>query len=168
MALSACWRFVRPWNEPPGWAGDYRERDDAMSNTVASAKRSSVMLWTGRVMSAIVVLFLLMDAGMKLADVAPVKEAAQQLGWPLTLDRVLGVIDLACLVLYAVPRTAVLGAILMTGLLGGAIAAHLRLLDPLFTHTLFGVYLGLLAWGGLWLRDARLRALIPLRAKNWA
>jgi DoxX-like protein len=139
-----------------------------MSNTVASAKRSSVMLWTGRVMSAIVVLFLLMDAGMKLADVAPVKEAAQQLGWPLTLDRVLGVIDLACLVLYAVPRTAVLGAILMTGLLGGAIAAHLRLLDPLFTHTLFGVYLGLLAWGGLWLRDARLRALIPLRAKNWA
>jgi len=124
------------------------------------------MLWTGRVMSAIVVLFLLMDAGMKLADVEPVQEAAQQLGWPLTLDRVLGVIVLACLVLYAVPRTAVLGAILITGLLGGAIAAHLRLLDPLFTHTLFGVYLGLFAWGGLWLRDERLRALIPLRARN--
>ena len=139
-----------------------------MSNTVASAKRSSAMLWTGRVMSAIVVLFLLMDAGMKLADVEPVQEAAQQLGWPLPLDRMLGVIDLACLVLYAVPRTAVLGAILMTGLLGGAIAAHLRLLDPLFTHTLFGLYLGLLAWGGLWLRDERLRALIPLRARNWA
>jgi len=112
------------------------------------------------------VLFLLMDASMKLADMEWVQQAAQQLGWPLTLDRVLGVIDLACLILYAVPRTAVLGAILMTGLLGGAIAAHLRLLDPLFTHTLFGVYLGLLAWGGLWLRDERVRALIPLRARG--
>jgi hypothetical protein len=137
------------------------------SNIVTSAKRSGAMLWIGRVMSAIVVLFLLMDASMKLADMEWVQQAAQQLGWPLTLDRVLGLIDLACLILYAVPRTAVLGAILMTGLLGGAIAAHLRLLDPLFTHTLFGVYLGLLAWGGLWLRDERVRALIPLRARNW-
>ncbi|MBV8747124.1 MAG: DoxX family protein, partial [Xanthobacteraceae bacterium] len=113
-----------------------------MSSTVASAKQSSATLWTGRVMSGIVVLFFLMDAGMKLADIEPVKEAAQQLGWPVALDRVLGVIGLACLILYAVPRTAVLGAILMTGLLGGAVAAHLRLLDPLFTHTLFGVYVG--------------------------
>jgi hypothetical protein len=117
-------------------------------------------------MSGIVVLFFLMDAGMKLADLEPVKQAQQQLGWPLTLDRVIGLVDLVCLVLYAVPRTAVLGAVLMTGLLGGAIASHLRLLDPLFTHTLFGVYLGLLAWGGLWLRDERLRALLPLTARK--
>src|SRR5690242_7976175 len=111
------------------------------------------MLWIGRVVSGIVVLFLLMDAGMKLVDAEAVNQAQQQLGWPPTLDRVIGVIDLVCAVLYAVPRTAVLGAVLTTGLLGGAIASHLRLLDPLFTHTLFGAYLGLLAWGGLWLRD---------------
>jgi hypothetical protein len=120
-------------------------------------------LWAGRAMSGIVVLFLAMDAGMKLLDLQPVREAAVQIGWPVALDRTLGLIGLVCLVLYAVPRTAVLGAILTTGLLGGAIAAHLRLGDPLFSHVLFGAYVGLLAWGGLYLRDERLRALIPLR-----
>jgi hypothetical protein len=86
------------------------------------------------------------------------------MGIPGSLARTLGVIGLICTILYAVPRTSVLGAILLTGYLGGAIASHLRLGDPIFTHTLFGLYLGLLAWGGLYLRDARLRALIPLRA----
>jgi hypothetical protein len=85
------------------------------------------------------------------------------MGIPGSLARTLGVIGLICTLLYAVPRTSVLGTILLTGYLGGAIASHLRLGDPIFTHTLFGLYLGLLAWGGLYLRDARLRALIPLR-----
>jgi len=89
--------------------------------------------------------------------------AFAQLGYPDTLARCIGVIVLACAVLYAIPRTAVLGAILTTGLLGGAISSHLRLGDPIFTHTLFGVYLGLLAWGGLYLRDERLRSLLPRR-----
>ena len=120
-------------------------------------------LWAGRAMSGLVVLFLAMDAGMKLLDLQPVRDAAVQIGWPVALDRTLGVIGLTCLMLYAVPRTAVLGAILTTGLLGGAVAAHLRLGDPLFSHVLFGVYIGLLAWGGLYLRDERLRALLPLR-----
>lgn len=115
-------------------------------------------------MSAIVILFFIIDSGMKLADLEIVKQAQQQLGWPLDLDRTIGAINLVCLILYAVPRTAVLGAILMTAVLGGTVASHLRVMDPLFTHTLFGAYLGILAWGGLWLRDERLRALIPLRA----
>ena len=80
------------------------------------------------------------------------------------ITRALGVITLLCALLYAWPRSAVLGAILMTGLLGGAIATHLRVGSPVFTHLLFGLYLGLLAWGGLFLRDPRLRAMIPLRS----
>jgi hypothetical protein len=86
------------------------------------------------------------------------------MGWPtdVTTIRTLGTVLLISLVLYAVPRTAVLGAILLTGYLGGAVSAHVRVADPLFTHTLFGVYLGIAVWGALWLRDARLRALIPL------
>ena len=122
------------------------------------------MTWAGWAFTVLVALFLAMDGGMKLMDVAQVRAATLQLGWPLALDRTLGIIDLVCLVLYAFPRTAVLGAILTTGLCGAAIAAHLRLGDPLFSHVLFGVYVGVMAWGGLWLRDARLRALMPLRS----
>jgi hypothetical protein len=87
----------------------------------------------------------------------------KQLGIPPELDRLIGAIELVCLVLYAFPRTAVLGAILFTAIYGGAITSHMRLEDPLFSHTLFGVYLGLLAWGGLWFRDERVRALLPFR-----
>lgn len=122
------------------------------------------MTWTGWLLTVMVALFLAMDGVMKLIDVPQVRSATLQLGWPLALDRTLGIIDLVCLVLYAFPRTSVLGAILTTGLCGGAIAAHLRLGDPLLTHVMFGVYVGLMAWGGIWLRDARLRALIPLRS----
>lgn len=88
-----------------------------------------------------------------------------QLGYPanVSLARGLGILTLVCTVLYAIPRTSVLGAILLTGLLGGAIATHLRVGSPLFTHLLFGVYLGLMVWGALYLRDDRLRALIPWR-----
>jgi hypothetical protein len=95
------------------------------------------------------------------ADVA--SDSMRQLGWPDGYVLTIGLIELACLALYLVPRTALLGAILMTGLLGGAIATQMRVENPLFTHTLFSVYLGLLMWGGLWLRDPSLRALIPMR-----
>ena len=117
-------------------------------------------------MSAIVILFLIFDAAIKLIPIAPVIDSLAELGYPATtgIARGLGVITLACALLYAWPRSAVLGAILMTGLLGGAIATHLRVGSPVFTHLLFGLYLGLLAWGGLFLRDPRLRAMIPLRS----
>lgn len=121
------------------------------------------MIWGGWALSGLVILFLAMDAAMKLADLEPVRQAANGIGWPVTLDRPLGVIVVVGLVLYAVPRTAVLGAIYLTGLFGGAVAAHLRLFDPVFSHVLFGVYLGVLMWGGLWLREPRLRDLLPLR-----
>ena len=125
--------------------------------------QTKAMAWTGRSMTGLVVLFLLFDSSIKLMDMPMVRTATAQLGWPVGLDRLIGSIELVCLVLYAIPATSILGAILMTGLLGGAIASHLRLGDPLFSHVLFGVYIGLMAWGGLWLRDGRLRALMPLR-----
>ena len=119
------------------------------------------MWWIGFSMSAIVVLFLLLDAGMKLATVGPVLEAGQQLGFPgAAMARKLGALLLLCTLIYVYPRTSLLGAILVTGYLGGAVAAHLRLGNPLFTHVLFGVYVGALMWGGLVLRDPRLRALL--------
>ena len=114
-------------------------------------------------MSALVILFLLFDGIIKLVPLAPVTETLAELGYPVNLARALGVLTLACTILYAMPRTSVLGAILLTGLLGGAIATHLRVGSPVFTHLLFGVYLGLMVWGGLFLRDDRLRALVPLR-----
>jgi hypothetical protein len=130
-----------------------------------AAPVSNAALWSGRVMSALVVLFLIFDATIKLIPIQPVIDSMNELGYPPTigLARGIGIVTVVCVVLYVWPRTAVLGAILMTGLFGGAIASHLRIGSPVFSHLLFGVYLGLLAWGGLWLRDPRLRALMPLR-----
>ncbi len=85
------------------------------------------------------------------------------LGWPVEYAFWIGILELTIVVLYVFPRTALLGLVLMTGLLGGAMASHIRVGSPLFSHTLFGVYLGLVAWGGLWLREPRLRALLPFR-----
>jgi hypothetical protein len=121
-------------------------------------------LWTGRLLSGLVILFLTMDGIIKLVPIQPVTDSLRELGYPTSdsFARFLGVVTLACTALYAWPRTALLGAVLLTGLMGGAIASHLRLADPLFTHTLFGVYLGLLLWLGLWLRDARLRQAMPV------
>lgn len=134
-----------------------------MQTMVQTSRPSNTALWIGRIMSGLVVAFMLLDGAMKLVPLDVVVTTSEQMGIPGSLARTLGIIGLICTVLYAVPRTSVLGAILLTGYLGGAIASHLRLGDPIFTHTLFGLYLGLLAWGGLYLRDARLRALIPLR-----
>ena len=119
------------------------------------------MWWTGFAMSAVVVLFLFMDSGMKLAAVQPVLEAGQQIGFPgAAMARKLGAILLVCTLLYVWPPTSLLGAILVTGFLGGAVATHVRLGNPLFSHVLFGVYVGALMWGGLLLREPRLRALL--------
>jgi DoxX-like family len=129
-----------------------------------TAPVSKKMLWTGRIMSALVVLFLLMDGVMKLFNPAPVVEGMTKLGYPLSLTSVIGIVLLICVVLFAIPRTSILGAILLTGYLGGAVASQLRVGLPLFSNVLFPVYMGVLIWGGLSLRDERLRALIPLRS----
>lgn len=126
--------------------------------------RGSATLWVGRVMSGIVILFLTFDGAIKLIPIQIVTETMVQLGYPPSegIARLLGVLTLLCTALYVIPRTSVLGAILLTGYLGGAMATHLRVGSPLFSHLLFGLYLGLLAWGGLYLRDERVRAIIPL------
>jgi|SRR5882724_51023 len=123
-------------------------------------------LWAGRIISGLAVLFLSFDAVLKFVTPAPVPvaEAFVKVGWPLTLAPVLGVILLVSTALYAIPKTSVLGAILLTGYLGGAVATHLRVGDPLLSHVLFPIYLGVLLWAGLFFREARLRALIPLRS----
>lgn len=124
-------------------------------------------LIAGRVLSGLVILFLLFDAGLKLASPeTAIKYSPPDLGWPLEVGTMylLGTLLLIPTLLYIWPRTAILGAILITGYLGGAIGTHVRINSPLFSHSLFGVYLGIMLWGGLWLRDPRLRALIPLRA----
>lgn len=121
------------------------------------------MTWTGRVMSGSAILFLAPNMVIKLIDHQIVRDIMSGLGWPLHYDRLIGVIELVCLVLYAIPRTSVLGMVLTTGLIGGAIATNLRAEQPLFSHILFGVYLGVWMWLGLWLRDPKLRAMIPVR-----
>ncbi|WP_201834597.1 DoxX family protein [Microvirga zambiensis] len=122
------------------------------------------LLWTGRVLSGLVVLFLLFDAAIKLVPLQVVIDTVIPLGWPTdaTTWRALGIVLIASALLYAYPRTSVLGAILITAYLGGAVATHMRVGSPLFSHTLFGVYLGVLLWAGLWLRDPRVRALLPM------
>ncbi len=119
----------------------------------------------GIALTVLVTLFWAMDAGMKLAGLPQVAETLAPLGWPRDHDTILtlGLIQAACLILYLVPRTSVLGAILLTAYLGGAIATHARIGSPLPTHTLFGVYVGGLTWAALWLRLPALRALIPFK-----
>lgn len=136
-----------------------------MQSEAEIAANPPAALWIGRAMSGLVVAFLIFDGGIKLAPLSVVTETMQQLGYSGSpeLARGLGVMTLAIALLYALPRTSILGAILLTGLLGGAMATHLRVGSPLFSHLFFGLYLGLIAWGGLYLRDIRLRRLIPLR-----
>lgn len=130
---------------------------------IAVGTISNGAIWTGRVLTGLAIVFLLFDGAIKLVPLDIVITTSQQLGIPTELARTLGVLTLLCTILYAIPRTAVLGAILLTGYMGGAIYTHLRADSPLFTHTLFGVYLAVLIWGGLYLRDERVRALIPFR-----
>ena len=130
----------------------------------APAPSASPSVWAGRALSGLVTAFLLVDAGTKL--VAPqfaIDNSPPALGWSLDVAtmRTLAVLLLIPTLLYVWPRTAVLGAVLITGYLGGAIATHMRVDSPLLTHTLFGVYLGLMVWGGLWLRHPALRSVFP-------
>lgn len=117
----------------------------------------------GWALTGLVGAFMAFDAVIKLVPIQPVVDAMRELGFPVGVARPIGIMELAILVLYLVPRTSVLGAVLLTGVMGGAIASHVRIEDPLFSHTLFGLYLGAMAWAGLWLRDERLRALMPWR-----
>lgn len=128
---------------------------------MASGNRGQ--LWVGRIMSILAILFLAMDGTMKLVKPVPVIQATKQLGYPESSIVVLGILLLSCVVLYAIPRSSVLGAILLTGYLGGAVSAHVRVGDPLFSHVLFPVYIAALAWGGIYLRDGHLREILPLR-----
>ena len=128
----------------------------------APAKKRS---WAGIVISAIPTLFLLMDAIGKFVKPEAVVTGTVELGYPESVILPLGIVLLICTILYAIPKTSVLGAILLTGYLGGAVATHVRIGSPLFTHMLFPVYLGIMIWLGLYLRDIRLRELVPLRSE---
>lgn len=130
-----------------------------LNDKTASVSRNQ--LWAGRIISALPTLFLLMDGVMKLFKPQFVVDATLQLGYKENVIVGLGIALTLSTILYAIPRTSVLGAILLTGYLGGAVVTHVRLSHPLFSHVLFPVYLGILIWGGLYLRDVRLRALIP-------
>jgi hypothetical protein len=139
--------------------------EQAMSTIAEAASVSRPALWLGRVLSGLVILFMLFDGLIKLVPWPIVTETMDRIGYGSseTLARNLGAISIVCTVLYTIPPTSILGAILLTGYLGGAMASHVRIGSPLFTHILFGFYLGLMVWGGLWLRDQNLRALLPFR-----
>ena len=117
--------------------------------------------WVGRILTALPILLMLFSASMKFAGNAQmVDEFVNRFGYPASAAPVLGAVELACVILYAIPRTAVLGAILLTGFLGGAIATHVRIGDPSF---LIPLALGVVVWGGIYFREERLRAVLPLR-----
>lgn len=148
------------------WLGLYL-RDARLRNLFQKQAQSSAAskgpVWTGRIMTGLTILFMLFDAVAHLIKPAPVVTAFAQLGFPLQFAIPLGIIELVCVAAYAIPRTSLVGAILLTGYLGGAVITQLRVGNPLFGQALFPVYVGVLVWAGLYLRDQRLRALIPLR-----
>jgi len=132
----------------------------ANTEPVARSKAPARIRWA---LSILTIAFMLFDAAGKLALESHVVDATTKIGYPVDVIRPIGVIALLCTILYAVPRTAILGAVLLTGFYGGAVASKVRIEDPLFSSILFGVYFGLIAWGGLYLRDERLRSLFPFR-----
>ena len=136
-----------------------------MSTIAETAPVSKPARWLGRVLSGLVIAFMLFDGAIKLVPWPIVTETMDRIGYGSseTLARSQGLITIVCTVLYAIPPTSIVGAILLTGYLGGAMASHLRIGSPLFSHMLFGFYLGLMVWGGLRLRDGNLRTLIPFR-----
>jgi hypothetical protein len=134
-----------------------------MATQTPGSARPKWMQWTGWGMTGLMIAFLLFDSVSKLLLEHHVVEATTKIGYPLDVIRPLGLICLAGTILYAIPRTSIFGAILLTGYLGGAIASKVRIEDPLFGSVMFGLYFGVLVWGGLYLRDERLWALIPLR-----
>lgn len=135
-----------------------------MRTATQAPSASKGQIWAGRAITGLIVLLLLADSVFKFIQPAPVLESCIHLGLPQYLVAPIGAILLCCAVLYAIPYTSILGAILLTGYLGGAVLTHLRVGDPLFSHALFPVYLGIVVWAGVYLREERLRALIPLRS----
>jgi hypothetical protein len=131
------------------------------ANTSSVGKKRLV---AGYVLTVLVALFLTFDTVIKVLKLAPAVQGTTKLGYPASAVLWIGLVELVCLTLYLVPRTSVLGALLLTGYLGGAIATHVRLGSPLLSHTLFPIYVALLLWGGLYLRETRLRELVPLRS----
>lgn len=127
---------------------------------------SKSRLWTGRIMSGIVILFMLMDCIMKFVKPKEVIDGTTLLGYQEHHIITLGVLGFISIVLYIIPQTAVLGALLLTGYFGGAIATHVRVDNPLFSHVLFPIYLSILMWGGLWLRSVYLQQLVPFRVSR--
>ena len=137
---------------------------DTSATSRSAAGGSTKSRWAGRILTGIAVLFLTVDLAMKLAGAKAAVDGTVKLGWQPHHLPILGGLQLVCLVLYLIPRTAPLGAVLWTGYLGGAVATHLRVDDPLFSRILFPIYIAALIWGGLYLRDARVReALRPAR-----
>ena len=135
---------------------------EAIRMSVDRKEVSRKRLWTGRVLSGLSAAFFILDGAMKLAKPAVVVEATKQLGYPESTIVGIGVVLLACTLLYLIPRTAILGAVLLAGYLGGAVASNVRAGQPLF-NIIFPVILATIAWGGLWLRDTRLQQLLPLK-----
>ena len=133
-----------------------------MAAVTESFEPAKARSWAGYIVSGLPVLFLLADAVGKLIKPQPVIAGTLELGYQESIIVPLGIVLLVCTVLYVVPKTAVLGAILLTGYLGGTVATHARIGNPIFTHMLFGVYIGIFVWLGLYLRDPRLRELLPL------
>jgi len=134
-----------------------------MQSSIQTVPVSNKAFWAGRIMSGLVVLFLIFDGVVKVLNLAPAVEGTTQLGYPESLVPGIGILELICVAVYVIPRTAMLGAILLTGYLGGAVATQVRAGSDLFS-VVFPVIIGLLLWGGLFLLDHRLRALIPLRS----
>jgi hypothetical protein len=134
--------------------------------TTGNHTGSRRQLWSGRILSGLAVAFLIFDSIGKLLEVQPVLDGTKQLGYPPDVVFGLGVTLLSCVLAYVIPRTSVLGAILLTAYLGGAVATHVRVGNPLFTHILFPTYLAALLWGGLVLREPGLRAFIPWRERS--
>ena len=139
-------------------------RHDSHSGATVTAPDpiSRRALWAGRILSGVAMLFLALDAAMKVLRIDAAVTGTTDLGYQANVILPLGIVQLVCLALYAMPRTSILGAVLWTGYLGGAIATHVRIGNPLFTHILFPVYVAFMLWGGLWLRDRRIRALLPI------
>lgn len=131
-----------------------------MDKTISKSR-----LWTARIMGWLVILFMLMDSIFKFIQPEEVVQGTLELGYAEHHIAIIGALGLLSVLLYAFPRTSLLGVVLLTGYWGGAVATHVRMDDPLFTHTLVPIYMGVLAWGSLWLRDERVRKLIPIQRR---
>ena len=138
---------------------------DPAFNSPGSWMMAPSSVWCGRALTGVFALFMLgASIAPKLLGLSVVDETMAQLGWPPGYARMIGIIELGCLILYLIPRTSLLGSVLMMAVLGGAMATQIRAGNPLFSHVLFSIYLGLFMWGGLWLRDPALRKLLPWKS----